>query len=100
MIRARRLNSSLIDRIMHDDETNTLTVWFRASGKYLYHAVPRALYDALKTAESAGRLFNDRIRGRYPCEPDPARRRHRPEHAVEYTADPTVRPEPGSDPSK
>ncbi|WP_294289015.1 KTSC domain-containing protein, partial [uncultured Sphingomonas sp.] len=79
MLRARRLNSSMIDRIAHDNAIDTLSVWFKGRGKYLYHAVPRALYDALKTAESAGKLFNDHIRGRYYCEPDPARRRHRPD---------------------
>ncbi len=79
MLRARRLNSSMIDRIAHDNAIDTLSVWFKGRGKYLYHAVPRALYDALKTAESAGKLFNDHIRGRYYCEPDPARRRPRPD---------------------
>lgn len=78
MLRARRLNSSLIDRVAHDDDSDTLTIWFKGRGKYLYHAVPRAIYDALKGAESAGRLFNDQIKGRYACEPDPMRRRHRP----------------------
>lgn len=78
MIRARRLTSSMIDRIAHDDATDTLTVWFKGRGKYLYHTVPRALYDALAGAESAGRLFNAAVRGRYPCQFDPERRRHRP----------------------
>jgi hypothetical protein len=79
MLRARRLDSSLIERIAHDDATDTLTIWFRGRGKYLYHAVPRALYDALRTAESAGRLFNQHVRGRFPCERDPTRRHHRPD---------------------
>lgn len=78
MIRARRLKSSMIDRIVHDDETGTLSVQFKGRGKYLYHAVPRAIYDALAGAESAGRLFNEAVRGHFACEPDPERRRHRP----------------------
>ncbi len=79
VIRARRLQSSMIDRIAHDDVSETLTVWFKGRGKYLYHAVPRAIYDALASAESAGRAFNAIVRGRFRCEFDPARRRHRPE---------------------
>lgn len=75
---ARRLNSSLIERIAFDEESATLTVWFRGRGKYLYHAVPKALYDALGQAGSAGRFFNECIRGRFACEFDPARRRHTP----------------------
>lgn len=77
-MRARRLHSSLIDRILFDDDAQTLSIWFKRSGKYVYYGVPRALYDALATAASAGRFFNDCIKGRFPCRFDPARRRHRP----------------------
>lgn len=77
-MRARRLTSSMIDRIGFDDDTGTLTVWFKGSRKYLYYAVPRALYDALGKASSAGRFFNECIKGRFECRFDPARRRQRP----------------------
>lgn len=76
-MRARRLDSSLIDRIVFDDETGTLSISFRQSGKYIYHGVPRAIYDALARAQSAGRFFNEAIKGRFACEP--ARKRHRPD---------------------
>jgi hypothetical protein len=75
---ARRLNSSLIDRIAFDEEAETLSIWFRASGKYVYYAVPRALYDTLGRAGSAGRFFNEAIKGKFECRFDPARRKHRP----------------------
>lgn len=78
-MRARRLDSSLIDRILFDDEAGTLSIWFRQSGKYIYHGVPRALYDALAHAQSAGTFFNGRIKGRFRCQRDPDRRRHRPD---------------------
>jgi hypothetical protein len=77
-MRARRLHSSLIDRVLFDEEAGTLSIWFRASGKYVYHGVPRALYDALGQAASAGRFFNETIRGRYPSVRDPERRRYGP----------------------
>jgi hypothetical protein len=76
-MRARRLNSSMIDRIVFDEDALTLAIQFRQSGKYLYHGVPRAIYDALGKAASAGRFFNEHIKGRFRCEP--LRKRHRPD---------------------
>jgi hypothetical protein len=73
-MRARRLNSSMIDRIAFDDEAETLVVWFKASGKYVYHGVPRAIYDALAKAASAGAAFNTLVRGRFRGEPVGRRR--------------------------
>lgn len=66
---ARRLRSSLIDRILFDDEAETLTITFRNARKYLYRGVPRATYDGLGKAASAGAFFNECVKGRYACEP-------------------------------
>jgi hypothetical protein len=68
-MRAKRLTSSTINRIVFDDEAQTLAITFRNSGRYLYHGVPRAIYDALGKAQSAGRFFNDCIKGHFRCEP-------------------------------
>jgi lysyl-tRNA synthetase class 2 len=68
----------MIRRVLYDEERRELCVWFRDSVKYTYRSVPRALYDELCAAPSAGRYFNARIRGRYPCSHDPERRRFRP----------------------
>ena len=76
-MRAKRLQSSMIDRIIFDDEAETLAVWFRNSRKYLYHGVPRALYDAFGKAQSAGAFFNNCVKGHFRCEP--VGRRYRPE---------------------
>lgn len=77
-MRARRLRSSLIDRIVFDDEAETLTIGFRsASGRprrYRYKGVPRVIYDALAHATSAGTYFNEFIKGRFACEPLDRRR--------------------------
>jgi hypothetical protein len=78
-MRAARLNSSAIERIAYDDEASTLSLWFRDSGKYVYFAVPPSVFEALRTASSAGRMFCEQIKGRYPCRFDPARRRFRPQ---------------------
>lgn len=75
-MRARRLHSSLIDRIVFDDEAKTLLVSFRNARRYLYHGVPDAIYDALAAAGSAGRFFNDHVRGQYACTPADGRRRY------------------------
>lgn len=77
-MRARWLNSSLIRRVVFDDEAETLQVSFRSGLRYIYEGVPRAIYDALGKAGSAGRFFNAQIKGRYRCRPDPAQRRRRP----------------------
>ena len=77
-MRAATLSSSLISRIAYDDDARTLRVSFRHSGLYCYFDVPRREYEALKTAPSAGRYFNARIKGRYRCAFDPDRRRFRP----------------------
>lgn len=76
-MRAKRLHSSLIDRIAFDDEAETLAISFRNSRRYLYHGVPRAIYDALGKAQSAGAFFNEYVKGRFRCEP--LNRRYRPE---------------------
>lgn len=77
-MRAARLNSSMIERICYDEEEGSLSIWFRATGRYIYYGVPAAAYEALKTARSAGRYFNECIKGRYRCVFDPERRRFRP----------------------
>jgi hypothetical protein len=77
-MRAKRLSSSAIERVAYDDEEHTLTIWFRQTGRYIYHDVPRAIYDTIASAPSAGRYFGEAIKGRYRCTFDPARRRFRP----------------------
>jgi hypothetical protein len=74
LMRARRLRSSMIDRILFDDEAETLSIWFKASGKYDFLGVPRAIYDALGHAKSAGTFFNEAIKGRFACRPASGRR--------------------------
>jgi hypothetical protein len=73
-MRAVRLRSSMIDRALFDESARELTICFKAGRKYVYSDVPRAVFDALKTAASAGAYFNDCIKGRFDCRPDPPRR--------------------------
>ena len=77
-MRARNLSSAAIARVAYDEEDRTLSIWFRNSGRYLYADVPRAIYDGLCGAGSAGAYFRACIKGRFACRFDPARRRFRP----------------------
>lgn len=75
---ATRLSSRAIERIIYDEEASALFICFRETGRYLYSGVPRAIYEGLKKAPSPGRYFNECIKRRFPCRPDPERRRSRP----------------------
>lgn len=77
-MRAAKLSSSMIERICYDEEARSLEIRFRGSGRYFYFDVDEAVYEGLRDAESAGRYFNERIKGRHRCLPDPQRRRFRP----------------------
>lgn len=66
-MRAFRPGSSLIDRIVYDEDEGTLAVTFRNARRYIYSDVPRAIYDAFKKAGSAGTFFNQAVKGRFPC---------------------------------
>lgn len=73
-MRAIRPRSSLIDRVVYDEEAHTLAVTFRNARRYIYSDVPRAIYDGLKQAASTGHFFNEAVKGRFPCRSD--RRRY------------------------
>lgn len=75
-MRAIRLRSAMIDRALFDEGSQELTICFKEGRKYIYSGVPRAVFDALKTAASAGAYFNQCIKGRFACRPEP--RRFRP----------------------
>jgi hypothetical protein len=77
-MRAARLSSRLIARIAYDEEERSLSIWFRETGRYIYSDVPTAIYEALRKAPSAGRFYNECIKRRFACRPDPERRRFRP----------------------
>jgi calcineurin-like phosphoesterase family protein len=42
MMRAAKLESSLISRVAYDEEGEALSIWFRETGRYVYYGVPRA----------------------------------------------------------
>jgi hypothetical protein len=80
-LRAAKLSSSLIARILYDDGQRTLRVCFRHGPAYVYHDVPPEEFERLKTAASAGRHYNQQIKGCYRCSFDPERKRYGPRAA-------------------
>ena len=77
-MRAVNLSSSAISRISYDEDARQLRIWFRESGMYVYSDIPPETYREFETASSGGRFFCEQIRGRFPCQFDPARKRFRP----------------------
>lgn len=77
-MRAATLSSSVIARIAYDDDERALSIWLRETGRYIHSDVPTAVYEGLRKAPSAGRYYNECINRRFPCRPDPERRRFRP----------------------
>ncbi len=62
----RSVESSLLDQVAYDGLTSELHVILRNGRRYVYHMVPRHVFEALLTAQSAGNHFNTRVKGRYP----------------------------------
>ena len=61
-----RLNSSSIAEVAYNVETDELDVTFvRGPHVYTYYGVPRAIFEGLVSAESAGAYFNANIRNRF-----------------------------------
>lgn len=52
------MQSSMLSGCSYDDETKELTVTFSNSKNYVYEDVDKSIYDALISAESAGKYFN------------------------------------------
>jgi hypothetical protein len=62
--------STVIADMAYDPATQTLSVWFRPSGRrYDYFEVPTVTYDALRRSPSKGRYFNAHIRDEFEFAP-------------------------------
>ena len=63
------VQSSALEQLSYDEQAHTLRAKFRESGRvYVYHDVPRDLYDSLIFADSLGAYFNAHIRDRFDYE--------------------------------
>ena len=60
------VNSTNIDSVGYNADTQTLTVKFKVSGQtYEYLNVPQTLYEGLMASESKGKYINDNIRSQF-----------------------------------
>ena len=60
------VNSTNIDSVGYNADTQTLTVKFKVSGQtYEYLNVPQTLYEGLMASESKGTYLNENIRSQF-----------------------------------
>lgn len=59
------VDSSNIEAIGYEDDSNELHVQFLSGGYYIYHNVPRVIYDEMINAPSKGSFLNREIRNIY-----------------------------------
>ena len=59
------VDSSNIEAIGYDEDAQELHVRFLSGGYYIYHAVPRQIFDDLMGAPSKGSFLNRAIKGVY-----------------------------------
>ena len=63
------VESSNIDQIGYDDETEELHVLFNSGKEYIYHGIPADVHEKLLDAESKGKYLNQYIKGAYEFAP-------------------------------
>jgi len=61
------IESSNIAGASYDDDARELHVMFNSGSEYAYDGVPRAIYEELLSAPSAGQFFNRAIKPAYPA---------------------------------
>ena len=59
------LQSRLIEGLSYDDETHSLTLYFRSGQLRQFAEIPREIVDALVDAPSAGKFYVDNIRDHF-----------------------------------
>lgn len=59
------LDSSNLEAVGYDPETNTLVIEFKRSGVYNYHDVPSQIFEEILAADSPGTYHNLYIKNVY-----------------------------------
>lgn len=59
------VDSSNIEAIGHDDGTQELHVQFLSGAYYIYHGVPREIFDRLMDSSSKGSFLNREVKSVY-----------------------------------
>ena len=63
-----KVESSNLEAVGYDQDTQEMTVEFKGGGLYKYKDVPFEVYTELMDADSIGQLFHKLIRGNYEFE--------------------------------
>lgn len=61
----RPLESSNLSAFRYDPETQVLQIRFKSGRSYDFKDVPQSVAEGLESADSAGRYFNNAIKGQY-----------------------------------
>jgi microcystin degradation protein MlrC len=59
------VDSSNLESVGYDPDTNTLAIEFKKSGTYHYHDVLENVFRELLAASSPGTYFNENVKHRY-----------------------------------
>jgi hypothetical protein len=62
------VQSSNLEAVGYDEDTQTLRVWFLNGFVYDYSGVGQMEYEALRDAPSVGSYLHQNIKGQYPYE--------------------------------
>ena len=61
-------NSSQVDLVRYDKDTQTLDVVFKSKGgnkTYQYYKVQETIFDGIMSAESVGKYINEHVKGKF-----------------------------------
>lgn len=61
------VDSSSVEAVGFDRETNELWIQYLGGGTYVYAPVPRSIHRELLASGSIGRFVNQRIKPRFGC---------------------------------
>ncbi|NWF62317.1 MAG: KTSC domain-containing protein [Fischerella sp.] len=61
-------NSSMANAVGYDDEKNILQIEFHNGAVYQYSGIEEDTWEDLHQADSVGKYFNEKIRGKYQSE--------------------------------
>lgn len=62
-----RVNSSAIDAIGYDPNTQQMRIRFKHGGTYSFCRVPQSIFDGFLSSSSKGTYYDRHIRDRYQC---------------------------------
>jgi len=60
--------SSFIKNVSWDPNSEVLLVQFSSGSTWMYHGVPKEVYESLVRSPSVGEYFNKNIRNKYICQ--------------------------------